>query len=125
MLARRPAIGETMITGMHMVIYTSNPDADRAFFRDVLGFPSVDAGGGWLIFAAPPAEIACHPADNNDKHEIYLLCDDLHAEIVRLGEKKIRCDSVATAAWGLKTMIHLPGGGHLGLYQPRHVRPPA
>jgi catechol 2,3-dioxygenase-like lactoylglutathione lyase family enzyme len=114
-----------MITGMHMVIYTSDPEADRAFFRDVLGFPSVDAGGGWLIFAAPPSEIACHPAENNDRHEVYLLCDDLLAEIARLGERNITCEPATTAAWGLKTMVHLPGGGHLGLYQPRHARPAA
>jgi catechol 2,3-dioxygenase-like lactoylglutathione lyase family enzyme len=111
-----------MITGMHMVIYTRDPEADRAFFRDVLGFPSVDAGGGWLIFAAPPSEIACHPG-HDDKHEVYLLYDDVHAEIARLGEKNITCDPVTAAGWGLTTMVHLPGGGHLGLYQPRHPRP--
>ena len=112
-----------MITGMHIVIYTRHPEADRAFFRDVLRFPSVDAGDGWLIFAAPPSEIACHPA-GNDKHEVYLLCDDVHAEIARLGEMSIKCDAVTTEAWGLRTMVRLPGGGHLGLYQPRHPRPP-
>ena len=111
-----------MITGMHTVIYTRNPEADRAFFRDVLGFPSVDAGGGWLIFAAPPSEIACHPG-HDDKHEVYLLCDDVHAEIARLGENSITCDPVTAAGWGLTTTVHLPGGGHLGLYQPRHPRP--
>jgi hypothetical protein len=94
-----------MITGMHMIIYT------RAFFCEVLGFASVDAGGGRLIFAAPPSEIACHPAADNDKHEAYLLRDDVHAEITRLGEKNIKCHSVTTAAWGLKTMVHLPGLG--------------
>jgi catechol 2,3-dioxygenase-like lactoylglutathione lyase family enzyme len=114
-----------MITGMHMVIYTRDPEADRAFFRDVLDFPSVDAGGGWLIFAAPPSEIACHPAENNDQHEAYLMCDDVRAEIARLGEKGVTCDAVTTEPWGLVTKVHLPGGGHLGLYQPRHPRPPA
>src|SRR5262249_3435701 len=76
-----------MITGMHAVVYTRNAEADRAFFRDVLGLSSVDAGGGWLIFAAPPSELACHPAESNGKHELYLVCDDLRAEIARLGEK--------------------------------------
>ena len=113
-----------MITGMHMVIYTSDPQADRAFLRDVLGLPSVDAGDGWLIFSAPPSEIACHPATTNDKHEIHLLCDDLHAEMGRLAEKGVKCDPVTSAGWGSKTVLHLPGGGHLGLYQPRHARPP-
>jgi len=112
-----------MITGMHMVIHTRDPEADRAFFRDILGFPSVDAGSGWLIFGAPPSEIACHPAEHDDKHEVYLLCDDVHTEIARLGEQDITCDPVIAARWGLTTMVHLPGGGHLGLYQPRHSRP--
>ena len=77
-----------MITGMHAVIYTRDAKADRAFFRDVLGLPSVDAGDGWLIFAAPPAELACHPAESNDKHELYLMCDDVHAEIARTRQKR-------------------------------------
>ena len=80
-----------MITGMHAVVYTRNAEADRTFFRDVLGFSSVDAGGGWLIFAAPPSELACHPAESNGKHELYLMCDDLRAEIAHLGEKGIAC----------------------------------
>src|SRR5262245_41635035 len=85
----------TMITGMHAVVYTRNAEADRAFFRDVLGFSSVDAGGGWLIFAAPPSELACHPAESNGKHELYLMCDDLRAEIARLDEKGIGCGPVS------------------------------
>src|SRR5262249_12675763 len=87
-----------MITGMHAVVYTCNAEADRAFFRDVLGFSSVDAGGGWLIFAAPPSELACHPAESNGKHELYLMCDDLRAEIARLGEKGIACGHVSDGA---------------------------
>src|SRR5262245_37865066 len=88
-----------MITGMHAVIYTRDAEADRAFFRDVLGLPAVDVGGGWLIFAAPPSEVACHPAESNGKHELYLMCDDVKAEIARLGEKGITCGSVTDEGW--------------------------
>ena len=109
-----------MITGMHAVVYTRDVEADRAFFRDVLGFSSVDAGGGWLIFAAPPSELACHPAESNGKHELYLMCDDLRAEIARLGEKGIACGPVSDQEWGLLSTIRLPGGGDLGLYEPHH-----
>src|SRR5262245_42851505 len=90
-----PAMEMAMITGMHAVVYTRNAEADRAFFRDVLGFSSVDAGGGWLIFAAPPSELACHPAESNGKHELYLMCDDLQAEIAGLGEKGIAWAAVS------------------------------
>ena len=88
-----------IITGMHAVVYTRDAEADRAFFRDVLGFSSVDAGGGWLIFAAPPSELACHPAESNGKHELFLMCDDLRAEMVRLGEKGIACGPVSDEGW--------------------------
>ena len=110
-----------MITGMHAVIYTRNAEADRAFFRDVLGFSCVDAGGGWLIFAAPPSEVACHPADHNGKHELYLMCDDVQAEIARLGKKGVTCGAVKDERWGLLSTVRLPGGGELGLYEPRHA----
>jgi catechol 2,3-dioxygenase-like lactoylglutathione lyase family enzyme len=113
----------TMITGMHAVIHTRDAAADRAFFRDVLGFSAVDAGGGWLIFAAPPSEVACHPADSNGKHELYLMCDDVEAEIALLGSKGISCGSVSDEGWGLLSTVRLPGGGDLGLYQPRHAVP--
>jgi catechol 2,3-dioxygenase-like lactoylglutathione lyase family enzyme len=112
-----------MITGIHAVIYSRDANADRAFFRDVLGFPSVDAGDGWLIFAAPPCEVACHPSETNSKHELYLMCDDVQAEIARLNEKGIKCSSVTDERWGLLTMIRLPGGGELGLYEPHHPTP--
>ena len=115
-----PALEMAMITGMHAVVYTRNAEADRAFFRDVLGFSSVDAGGGWLIFAAPPSELACHPAESNGKHELYLMCDDLKAEIARLGEKGIACSPVSDEGWGLLSTVRLPGGGDLGLYEPHH-----
>src|SRR5215472_2769242 len=91
-----------------------------AFFRDVLGFSSVDAGGGWLIFTAPPSELACHPAEGNGKHELYLMCDDLRAEIALLGEKGIACGPVSDQGWGLLSTVRLPGGGDLGLYEPHH-----
>jgi catechol 2,3-dioxygenase-like lactoylglutathione lyase family enzyme len=112
-----------MITGLHAVIYTRDAAADREFFRDALGLPAVDAGGGWLIFAAPPAEFACHPAESNGKHELYLMCDDVRAEIARLGERGIACGPVSDPGWGLLCRLRLPGGGDLGLYEPRHARP--
>jgi catechol 2,3-dioxygenase-like lactoylglutathione lyase family enzyme len=110
-----------MITGTHSVIYTSDPEADRAFFRDVLGFPSVDAGDGWLIFAAPPSEIAFHPAENNGKHEFYLICDDVATEVARLSSNGIECSQVSDQGWGILATIRLPGGGDLGVYEPRHA----
>lgn len=109
-----------MISGAHMIIYSSDAEADRAFFRDVLGLSSVDSGQGWLIFALPPAEIAFHPANENGKHEIYLTCDDVAATIQKLEKHKVACDPVADLGWGLLTHLVLPGGGKLGLYQPKH-----
>src|SRR5580693_4360284 len=106
-----------MILGTHMIIYTADAEADRAFFRDVLGFPSVDAGHGWLIFALPPAEIAFHPAQHSS-HEIYLMTDDVAATIQTLEGHKVQCDPVEDLGWGLRTHVSLPGGGRLGLYQP-------
>jgi catechol 2,3-dioxygenase-like lactoylglutathione lyase family enzyme len=113
-----------MITGLHAVIYTRDAAADRAFFRDVLGLPAVDAGEGWLIFAVPASEMACHPADSSGKQELYLMCDDVRAEIDRLGQHGIACRAVSDEGWGLLTSVRLPGGGDLGLYQPRHPIPP-
>jgi catechol 2,3-dioxygenase-like lactoylglutathione lyase family enzyme len=109
-----------MIFGAHVVVYSKDAEADRAFFRDVLGFPSVDAGHGWLIFALPPAEVAVHPAEDNTQHELYLMCDDLQAEIAALGKIGVRCSQVAEARWGSITKIQLPGGSEVGLYQPKH-----
>jgi catechol 2,3-dioxygenase-like lactoylglutathione lyase family enzyme len=109
-----------MIFGAHMIIYSRDAAADRAFFRDVLGYPSVDAGHDWLIFTLPPAELAVHPSDDEATHELYLMCDDLSAEMVALEEKGIRCSEVEEARWGWVTKIHLPGGGTVGLYEPRH-----
>jgi catechol 2,3-dioxygenase-like lactoylglutathione lyase family enzyme len=109
-----------MISGAHMIVYSKDAEADRAFFRDVLGFESVDAGHGWLIFAMPPAEAAFHPSDANDVHELYFMCEDLNVEMAALAEKGVRCSDVQEARWGLITKIQLPGGGKVGLYQPKH-----
>lgn len=109
-----------MIVGSHIVIYTRDPQADRAFFRDVLGFSSVDAGEGWLIFALPPSEAAFHPSDENNVHEFFLMCKDLKATMAWLAGHNVPCSEPVTQAWGIRTTLQLPGGGKLGLYQPRH-----
>jgi catechol 2,3-dioxygenase-like lactoylglutathione lyase family enzyme len=109
-----------MIFGAHMIIYTRDAEADRAFLREVLGLKSVDAGRGWPIFALPPAEVAVHPAEENDRHELYFMCDDLKAEISALEKKGVQCSEVQEARWGSITKIPLPGGGQVGLYQPKH-----
>lgn len=110
-----------MINGAHVVVYSKNAEADRAFFRDVLGLKSVDGGHGWLIFALPPAEAAFHPSENNGPHELYFLCDDLKAEIALLAKKNVKCSKVEEARWGSITKMALPGGGKVGLYQPKHA----
>ncbi|CAM2070378.1 VOC domain-containing protein [Sulfidibacter corallicola] len=112
-----------MISGTHVVVYSENPEADRAFFRDVLELPNVDVGGGWLIFGLPPSEVAVHPAEKNDTHELFLMCDDIEAVVARLAEREIACEPVQDQGWGLLTYLTLPGGGRLGVYQPRHERP--
>jgi hypothetical protein len=109
-----------MIFGAHMVVYSKDATADRAFLRDMFGFASVDAGHGWLIFALPPAELAVHPAEKSDTQEFYLMCDDLQAEILSLREKGVECSEVREARWGSITSVKLPGGGTIGLYQPKH-----
>jgi hypothetical protein len=112
-----------MINGTHVVIYSKDPEADRAFFRDVLKFASVDAGHGWLIFRLPEAEAAFHPAEGNDRHEFYLMCDDLKSEMATLRARQVECAEVVEARWGSITKIRLPGGGEIGLYQPKHPKP--
>ena len=112
-----------MINGAHVVIYSRDAEADRAFFRDILGFASVDAGHGWLIFALPAAEAAVHPGEANDRHELYLMCDNLGAEMERLQAKGVECAEVMEARWGSITKMRLPGGGEIGLYEPKHPRP--
>jgi catechol 2,3-dioxygenase-like lactoylglutathione lyase family enzyme len=111
-----------MITGAHTVLYSSDANALRAFFRDVLGFPSVDAGDGWLIFGLPPAELAAHPGEKPGS-ELYLMCDDLEATMADLRAKGVELGPVSDQGWGRVTTIALPGGGELGLYEPRHPRP--
>ena len=112
-----------MISGAHIIVYTKDAEADRVFFRDVLKLNSVDAGHGWLIFALPPSEAAFHPGETNGSHELYLMCDDLDAEMRHLRAKAIECSPVHEERWGSITHITLPGGGKLGLYQPKHARP--
>jgi hypothetical protein len=112
-----------MIIGAHSIIYSTNPDADRNFLRNVLKLTHVDVGGGWLIFGLPPSEVAVHPSTNNDVHEFYLMCDDVEALIVEMKKHNISCGPVHNQGWGMLTQISLPGGGKLGIYQPRHARP--
>ena len=113
-----------MIHGAHVIIYSKDAEADRAFFRDVLNYESVDAGHGWLIFALPPAEVAVHPSEKNDVHELFLMCDDIHALIADMKTKKVACSPVDEQRWGSITRVTLPGGGTLGIYQPKHASPP-
>jgi hypothetical protein len=114
-----------MIIGAHVIISSTNPDADRTFLRDVLELANIDVGGGWLIFGLPPAEVAVHSADKNDAHELYLMCDDVEAFVGEMRVHNIACDPVQEQAWGLLTRLKLPGGGKVGVYQPRHERPKA
>jgi hypothetical protein len=119
-----------MIIGTHFLLYSRDPEADRAFFRDVLEFPCIDVGEGWLIFAMSPAEAGIHPIDgeftqSHGGHQLlgavlYLMCDDLSQMIMSLATKNVHCSEIETAPWGRKTTIPLPSGGEIGLYQPRH-----
>jgi hypothetical protein len=111
-----------MIEGAHVMIFSQDEAADRAFLRDGLELPAIDSGGGWLIFKLPPAELGVHHG-SNDHHQIYLICDDLDAEIERLKGKGVEAEAVATQSWGRSTGITLPGGGRLGLYEAHHARP--
>ena len=112
-----------MIDGAHVILYSRDADADRAFLRDVLGFASVDAGEGWLIFALPPAEAAVHPTDGAEGCELYLMCDDIESTVRELSDRGAELTGpVAARGWGLLTGVRLPGGGQIGLYQPRHPR---
>ena len=112
-----------MIQGAHVIIYSKNSEADRAFFRDVLNYKSVDAGHGWLIFALPPAEVAVHPSDENDVHELFLMCDDVQAFIAEMTKNGVACSPIDEQRWGSITRLALPGGGKLGIYQPKHPTP--
>ena len=110
-----------LISGAHVIIYSRDADADRAFFKDVLGLESVDSGGGWLIFALPPSEVAFHPTEEEGRHELYLLCDDIEATAKELERKGVRLKRpFDEARWGRVTELSLPGGGRVGLYEPKH-----
>jgi catechol 2,3-dioxygenase-like lactoylglutathione lyase family enzyme len=113
-----------MITGMHAVVFSPEAEKVRAFFADVLGMPSVDAGGGWLIFALPPAELAVHPSDGGSRHELYLMCDDIEATLAGLRDKGVEvAQEVSDQGWGLLAAIRLPDGSEFPIYQPRHPSP--
>jgi catechol 2,3-dioxygenase-like lactoylglutathione lyase family enzyme len=109
-----------MITGAHVIVYSKDPEADREFFRDILKFPSVDAGHGWLIFALPPAEAAFHPSEKNNVHELYFMCDDLKAAKQSLDQQKVKYGPVKEERWGSLIAFTLPGGGQIGMYEPKH-----
>lgn len=110
-----------MINGAHVIIYSRDAEADRAFFRDTLGYHHVDAGHGWLIFRLPPAELALHPGDGEQRHELFLMCDDLAVTMAELSAKGVAFTiPVTEERWGRRTALRLPGGGELGLYQPSH-----
>jgi catechol 2,3-dioxygenase-like lactoylglutathione lyase family enzyme len=109
-----------MISGVHITLFSKDAGADRAFFRDVLGFRSVDAGDGWLIFALPPAEAAFHPADDNGRQELFLLCADLKSEMASLAGKGVQFSEIHEEQWGSVTRMQLPGGGGVHLYQAKH-----
>jgi catechol 2,3-dioxygenase-like lactoylglutathione lyase family enzyme len=112
-----------MINGAHVIIFSGDPEADRAFLSDVLGFPHVDAGDGWLIFKLPPAEVAVHPADSSGTHELYFMCDDVEASVAELTAKGVEFTGpVVDQGWGRLTRFRLPGGGEVAMYEPRHER---
>ena len=112
-----------MINGAHVVVYTKDAEADRAFFRDVLQFSSVDAGHGWLIFAMPPFEVAFHDSEKNDEHELFFMCDDIVATLRDLKSKRVKVSNVSEQRWGKLATLTLPGGGKIGLYEPNHPTP--
>ena len=112
-----------MITGAHVMIFSRDPEADREFLRDVLEISCIDSGGGWLIFKLPPAELGVHGGEKNDVHELYLICDDIDDAVAALKRKGVQCDAIGQREWGRVTAAALPGGGKLGIYEPRHQHP--
>lgn len=114
-----------MLIGAHSIIYSRKPVADRAFLRDILGLSHVDVGDGWLIFGLPPAELAVHPSSKNNKHELYFMCRDIHKFIATMKGKDVSCSQIQSMSWGEWTQVTLPGGGKLGVYEPRHASPKA
>ena len=113
-----------MISGAHAIIYSANADADRAFLKDVLGLAHVDVGGGWLIFSLPPSEVAVHPSERNDRHELFFLVKDVEEFMTKMRARKVTCGPIQEERWGRLTQVTLPGGGTIGVYQPRHAAPP-
>jgi len=111
-----------MITGTHGMIFSADPDADRAFLKDVVEIPCIDSGGGWLIFKLPPAELGVHGGDNGF-HQLYFICDDVDAFMSAMEAKGVACDAIEDAPWGRITYVALPGGGKLGVYEATHARP--
>lgn len=118
-------MSNSLLSGAHAIIYSHDADADRAFLRDVLQLPSVDVGHGWLIFALPASEVAVHPADSSERHELYLMTEDVAAFVEAMGARGVECTAPQALGWGVLTTITLPGGGKLGVYEPRHARPHA
>src|SRR6476659_8988461 len=112
-----------MITGAHAILYSKDSNADRAFLKDVLGLAHVDVGGGWLIFALPPSEVAVHPTTGETFHELYFMCDNINAFIGEMSEQNVQCTPAENQGWGLLTELTLPGGGKIGVYEPRLERP--
>ncbi|HEY4289179.1 MAG TPA: hypothetical protein VGN00_18890 [Puia sp.] len=112
-----------MIAGIHFLFYSKDAEADKAFFRDILKFTNVDIGRGWLIFGLPPSELAIHPSENNDQHEIYLMCDDIKIFVEQMTKEKLVCSEIQNQRWGQLVQLTLPSGGKLGVYQPSHARP--
>jgi hypothetical protein len=117
--------GHAMFNGAHVLIYSTDPEADRAFFRDVLEFPHVDIGGGWMIFGLPRSEVGVHPSDENNVHALSLMTDDVAATVAALATKGQTCPPVEDHGYGLVTFVGLPGGGRIQIYQPRHATPPS
>jgi hypothetical protein len=112
-----------MINGAHITIFSRDAEADRAFFKEYLEFASVDAGDGWLIFALPPSEVAFHPSDNNNQHQFYLICENIHEFLKKMALSGVKCSKIKDEGWGLLSSLTLPGGGTIGFYQPMHNRP--
>ena len=112
-----------MISGAHTIIYSKDAEADRQFFRDVIGLPNVDAGDDWLIFGLPPSELAFHPADTGGAHELFLICEDIDAFVTAMASRNVNCGTIEEHSWGRLSALSLPGGGSIGVYEPNHARP--
>ncbi|HYK98858.1 MAG TPA: hypothetical protein VEU77_10755 [Candidatus Acidoferrales bacterium] len=111
-----------LVDGAHVVLYSTDAEADRAFLRDALGLSGIDVGGGWLTFALPPSEVAVHPSERNDQHELFFLCADIKTFLSEMKKRRVACAPMQTERWGYLTKITLPGGGKIGVYEPRHER---